>query len=95
MVVVLRYVDKCGIMKDRFVGVVHVTFWVCNVRVPRTVEQHELHVCLYMCLHWARVVHVTETTSSHLKSSFDFLLEKFKLSLKECRSQGYDGTSNM
>jgi hypothetical protein len=25
MVVVLRYVDKCGIVKERFVGLVHVT----------------------------------------------------------------------
>jgi len=24
MVVVLRYVDKCGILKERFVGLVHV-----------------------------------------------------------------------
>ncbi|XP_066382410.1 uncharacterized protein [Miscanthus floridulus] len=40
MAVVLRYVDKCGIVKERFVG----------------------------------VVHVTETTSSHLKSSIDSLL---------------------
>jgi hypothetical protein len=61
MVVVLRYVDKCGIMKERFVG----------------------------------VVHVTETTSSHLKSYIDSLLAKFKLSLKQVRGQGYDGASNM
>jgi hypothetical protein len=25
MAVVLRYVDKCGIVKERFVGLVHVT----------------------------------------------------------------------
>ena len=61
MAVVLRYVDKCGIVKERFVG----------------------------------VVHVTETTSSHLKSSIDSLLAKFKLSLKQVRGQGYDGASNM
>jgi hypothetical protein len=61
MVVVLRYVDKCGIVKERFVS----------------------------------VVHVTETTSSHLKSSIDSLLAKFKLSLKQVRGQGYDGASNM
>ncbi|KAG2567472.1 hypothetical protein PVAP13_7NG358000 [Panicum virgatum] len=40
MAVVLRYVDKCGIVKERFVG----------------------------------LVHVSETTSSHLKSSIDSLL---------------------
>ena len=40
MAVVLRYVDKCGIVKERFVG----------------------------------LVHVTTTTSSHLKSSIDSLL---------------------
>ncbi|KAG2651975.1 hypothetical protein PVAP13_1NG325519 [Panicum virgatum] len=61
MAVVLRYVDKCGIVKERFVG----------------------------------LVHVTETTSSHLKSSIDSLLAKFKISLKQCRGQGYDGASNM
>ncbi|KAG2620807.1 hypothetical protein PVAP13_3NG200304 [Panicum virgatum] len=61
MGVVLRYVDKCGIVKERFVG----------------------------------LVHVTETTSSHLKSSIDSLLAKFKISLKQCRGQGYDGASNM
>jgi len=61
MAVVLRYVDKFGIVKERFVG----------------------------------VVHVTETTSSHLKSSIDSLLAKFKLSLKQVRGQGYDGASNM
>jgi hypothetical protein len=61
MVVVLRYVDKCGIVKERF-------------------------VC---------VVHVTEATYSHLKSSIDSLFAKFKLSLKQCRGQGYDGASNM
>jgi hypothetical protein len=61
MAVVLRYVDKFGIVKERFVG----------------------------------LVHVTETTSSHLKSSIDSLLAKFKLSLKQCRGQGYDGVSNM
>ncbi|KAG2539393.1 hypothetical protein PVAP13_9NG471214 [Panicum virgatum] len=61
MAVVLRYVDKCGIVKERFVG----------------------------------LVHVTETTSSHLKSSVDSLLAKFKISLKQCRGQGYDGASNM
>jgi len=41
------------------------------------------------------LVHVTETTSSHLKSSIDSLLAKFKISLKQCRGQGYDGASNM
>jgi hypothetical protein len=61
MVVVLRYVDKFGIVKDRFIG----------------------------------LVHVTETTSSHLKSSIDSPLAKFKLSLRQCRGQGYDGASNM
>jgi hypothetical protein len=38
---------------------------------------------------------VTETTSSYLKSSIDSLLAKFKLRLKQCRGQGYDGASNM
>ena len=61
MAVVLRYVDKCGIVKERFVG----------------------------------LVHVTETSSSCLKSSIDSLLAKFKLSLKQVRGQGYDGASNM
>ncbi|KAG2628472.1 hypothetical protein PVAP13_3KG389954 [Panicum virgatum] len=61
MAVVLRYVDKCGIVKERFVG----------------------------------LVHVSETTSSHLKSSIDSLLAKIKLSLKQYRGQGYDGASNM
>jgi len=49
MAVVLRYVDKYGIVKERFVG----------------------------------LVHVAETTSSHLKSSIDSLFAKFKLSLKQ------------
>jgi hypothetical protein len=61
MVVILRYVDRCGVIKERFVG----------------------------------LVHVAETTSSHLKSSIDSLFAKFKLSLKQVRGQGYDGTSNM
>ena len=61
MAVVLRYVDKYGIVKERFVG----------------------------------LVHVAETTSSHLKSSIDSLFAKFKLSLKQVRGQGYDGASNM
>ena len=61
MAVVLRYVDKCGIVKERFVG----------------------------------LMHVIETSSSCLKSSIDFLLAKFKLSLKQVRGQGYDGASNM
>jgi hypothetical protein len=61
MAVVLRYVDKCGIVKERFVG----------------------------------LVHVTETSSSCLKSAIDSLLAKFKLSLKKVRGQGYDGASNM
>jgi hypothetical protein len=34
MVVVLRYVDKCGIVKERFIGLVHVTetssLWNCE-----------------------------------------------------------------
>jgi hypothetical protein len=55
MAMVLRYVDKFGIVKERFIG----------------------------------LVHVTETTSSHLKSSTDSLPTKFKLSLKQCRGQGY------
>ncbi|PUZ66863.1 hypothetical protein GQ55_3G377900 [Panicum hallii var. hallii] len=61
MVVVLRYVDKHGMVKERFVG----------------------------------LVHVTETSSSHLKSSIDSLSAKLKLSLKQVRGQGYDGVSNM
>jgi hypothetical protein len=61
MAVVLRYVDKFGIVKERFVG----------------------------------LVHMTETTTSHLKSSIDSLLAKFKVSLKQCRGQGYNGASNM
>ncbi|CAO2170109.1 unnamed protein product [Urochloa humidicola] len=61
MAVVLRYVDKHGIVKERFVG----------------------------------LVHVTETTSSHLKSSIDSLFAKLKLSLQQVRGQGYDGASNM
>jgi hypothetical protein len=61
MATVLRYVDKCGIVKERFVG----------------------------------LVHVTETSSSCLKSCIDSLLAKFKLSLKQVRGQGYDGASNM
>ena len=32
---------------------------------------------------------------SPLNSSIDALLAKFKLSLKQCRCQGYDGASNM
>jgi hypothetical protein len=61
MAVVLRYVDKFGMVKESFVG----------------------------------LVHVTETSSAHLKSAIDSLLAKFKLSLKQCRGQGYDGASNM
>jgi hypothetical protein len=61
MVMVLRFVDKHGMVKERFVG----------------------------------LVHVTETTSSHLKSSIDSLFPKFKLSLKKVGGQGYDGASNM
>lgn len=61
MAVVLRYVDKCGIVKERFVG----------------------------------LVHVSETTSAHLKSSIDALFAELNLSLKQVRGQGYDGASNM
>ncbi|KAL5665587.1 hypothetical protein ACJX0J_025695, partial [Zea mays] len=46
------YVDKCGIVKERFVG----------------------------------LVHVSETTSAHLKTSIDALFAE---------GQGYDGASNM
>jgi hypothetical protein len=51
MAVVLRYVDKLGIVKERFVG----------------------------------LVHVKETTSSHLKLSIDSLFAKLKLSLNQVR----------
>ena len=61
MAVVLRYVDKSGTVKERFVG----------------------------------LVHVTETTSSYLKSAIESLFAKLKLSLKQVRGQGYDGASNM
>jgi len=61
MAVVLRYVDKCGIVKERFVG----------------------------------LVHVSETTSTHLKSSIDTLFAELNLSLKQVIGQGYDGASNM
>ncbi|KAG2559180.1 hypothetical protein PVAP13_8NG295552 [Panicum virgatum] len=61
MAVVLRYVDKCGIVKERFVG----------------------------------LVHVSETTSAHLKSSIDALFAELNLSLKQVKGQGYDGASNM
>jgi hypothetical protein len=54
MVVVLRYVDKCGIVKERFVG----------------------------------PVHVTETTSTTLKSAIDTLFVELKLSPKQVRGQG-------
>lgn len=58
---ILRYVDKCGLVKEKFVG----------------------------------VVHVEETTASHLKSCVDSLLADLGLSLKQIRGQGYDGASNM
>jgi hypothetical protein len=61
MAVVLRFVDKHGMVKQRCVG----------------------------------IVHVTETTSSHLKSSIDSIFAKLKLTLKQVRGQGYDGASNM
>ena len=61
MAVVLRYVDRRGIVKERFIG----------------------------------FVHVTETTSSYLKSAIDALFADLKLSLKQVRGQGYDGASNM
>jgi hypothetical protein len=61
MVVVLRYVDICGIVKERFVG----------------------------------LVHVTETTSTYLKSAIDSLFAKLKLSLKQVRGPGYDGANNV
>jgi hypothetical protein len=61
MAIVLQYVDQCGIVKERFVG----------------------------------LVHVTETTSSSLKSSIHAMFAKLKLSLKQVRGQGYDGASNM
>jgi hypothetical protein len=41
------------------------------------------------------LVHVTETTSSYLKSAIDSLFTKLKLSLNQVRGQGYDGASNM
>lgn len=41
------------------------------------------------------VAHVEETTASYLKSSIDFILAKFGLSLNQVRGQGYDGASNM
>jgi hypothetical protein len=61
MAVVFRYVDKCGLVQEKFVG----------------------------------VVHVEETTASHLKSSIDFMFSDLGLSLKRIRGQGYDGASNM
>jgi hypothetical protein len=61
MAVVLRYVDKCGVLKERLIG----------------------------------VVHVNETTSLCLKTNVDQLFAKYKLSWKQVRRQGYDGSSNM
>ncbi|KAJ1260880.1 hypothetical protein BS78_10G265900 [Paspalum vaginatum] len=61
MAVFLRYVDKFGIIKERLIG----------------------------------VVHVTETSSSCLKSNIDVLFGKYGLSIKQVRGQGYDGASNM
>jgi len=38
---------------------------------------------------------VSETTSTHLKSSIDTLFAELNLSLKQVIGQGYDGASNM
>jgi hypothetical protein len=51
MTVVLWFVDKCGLVQEKFVG----------------------------------VVHVEETTASHLKSCIDFLILELSLSLKQVR----------
>jgi predicted HicB family RNase H-like nuclease len=61
MAVVLRYVDKCQRVREKFVG----------------------------------IEHVRETTSASLQSSIGNLSTKLNLSLKQCRGQGYDCTSNM
>ncbi|GKE29989.1 zinc finger MYM-type protein 1-like protein, partial [Tanacetum coccineum] len=61
MALVLRYVDRLGIVKERFAG----------------------------------VVHVDDTCSVTLKASIDTLFAQHKLSLKQVRGQGYEGSSNM
>lgn len=61
MAVVLRFVDKNGIVKERFIS----------------------------------LTHVTEASSSSLKSAIDSLFAKHGLSITKVRGQGYDGASNM
>lgn len=61
MAVVFRYVDKSGIVKERFIS----------------------------------LTHVSDTSSSSLKSAIDSLFAKYGLSITKVRGQGYDGASNM
>uniref|UniRef100_J3KUB3 Auxin-responsive protein n=1 Tax=Oryza brachyantha TaxID=4533 RepID=J3KUB3_ORYBR len=42
-----------------------------------------------------RCCHVKETTVACLQSNIDYLFNKYGLSLKKVRGQGYDGASNM
>ncbi|XP_056854126.1 uncharacterized protein LOC108834751 [Raphanus sativus] len=57
MAVVFRYVDKSGIVKERFIS----------------------------------LTHVSDTSSSSLKSAIDSLFAKYGLSITKVRGQGYDG----
>ena len=41
------------------------------------------------------VVHVKETSASCIKTNIDYLFEKYGLTMKQVRGQGYDGASNM
>ena len=61
MAVVFRFVDKSGIVKERFIS----------------------------------LTHVSDTSSSTLKSAIDSLFAKHGLNITKLRGQGYDGASNM
>ncbi|XP_048622726.1 zinc finger MYM-type protein 1-like [Brassica napus] len=61
MAVVFRYVEKSGIVKERFIS----------------------------------LTHVSDTSSSSLKSAIDSLFTKYGLCITKVRGQGYDGASNM
>ena len=61
MAIALRYVQREGIVVERFLG----------------------------------IAHVTDTTTTTLKSSIESMLSKHGLSITRIRGQGYDGASNM
>jgi hypothetical protein len=83
MDVVLRYVDKRGLILERLVGVVHV--------------KETSTTCLKSALQKKKVKNLSKKVKnlSKKKSALQKFFVDIGLSLKQVRGQCYDGASNM